>query len=94
MDVGYAGSPFPSRRPPRVYLMTTFMHAGCERLLPSLILVVDIEQGLQRISGAVSPSDLCPAILGMTGSFEPPSISVLLARRLCLCPLAFGIRRG
>ena len=35
--------------------MTAFMHAGCERLLPSLILALIIELGLQRISGAVSP---------------------------------------
>ena len=46
--------------------MTTFMPAGCERLLPSLILALVIELGLQRILGAVSPLDMCPCILGMT----------------------------
>ena len=74
--------------------MTAFMHAGCERLLPSLLLVLVIELGLQWISGAVSPSDMFPIILGMPGSFEPPSISVLVAPRLWLCPLTFGLRRG
>ena len=74
--------------------MTTFMHAGCEGLLPSLILVLVIELGLQRISGAVSPSEMCPIILGMNRSFEPPSISVLLAPRLWLYPLTFGISSG
>ena len=74
--------------------MTAVMHVGCERLLPSLILALVIELGLQRISGAVSPSDMFPGILGMTGSFEPPSISVPLAPRLRLRPLMFGIRRG
>ena len=58
--------------------MTAFMHAGCERVLPLLILALVIELCLQRISGAVSPSDMFPIILGMTGSFEPPFISVLL----------------
>ena len=38
--------------------MTAFMPAGCERLLPSLILALVIELGLQRISGAVSPLDI------------------------------------
>ena len=46
--------------------MTAFMPAGCERLLPSLILALVIELGLQRISGVVSPSDMSPCILGMT----------------------------
>ena len=94
MDFGCGGSRVPSHRPSRVCLMTAFMHAGCERLLPSLILAHVIELGLQRISGAVSLSDMCPVILGMIGSFEPPSISVLLAPRLWLHPLTFGIRRG
>ena len=94
MDVGYAGSLLPSRRPPRICLITAFMHAGCERLLPSLILALVIELGQQWISGAVSTSDMCPVILGMTGSFEPLSISVLLAPRLWLRPLTLGIRRG
>ena len=74
--------------------MIAFMHAGCERLLPSLILALVIELGLQQISGAVSPLDMCPVILGMIGSFEPPSMSVLLAPRLWPRPLTFGIRRG
>ena len=74
--------------------MTAFMHAGCERLRPSLILALVIDLSLQRISGAVTPSDMFPVILGMIGSFEPPSISVLLAHRLWLRPLTFGIRRG
>ena len=94
MDVGYAGSLLPSRRPPRMCLITAFIHAGCARLLPSLILALVMELVLQRISGAVSPSDMFPVILGMTGSFEPPSISVLLAPRLWHRPLTFGIRRG
>ena len=46
--------------------MMAFMPAGCERLLPSLILALIIELGLQRISGAVSPSDVSPCIPGMT----------------------------
>ena len=46
--------------------MTAFMPAGCERLLTSLILTLVIELGLQRMSGAVSPSDISPYILGMT----------------------------
>ena len=46
--------------------MTSFMPAGCERLLPSLILALVIELGLQRISGAFSPSDMSPCIPGMT----------------------------
>ena len=46
--------------------MTAFMPAGCERLLPSLILALGIERGLQRISGAVSPLDMSPCIPGMT----------------------------
>ena len=74
--------------------MTTFMHAGYERILPSLILVCVIELGLQPISGAVSLSDMCPTIHGITGSFEPPSISLLLVPRLWLRTLTFGIRRG
>ena len=74
--------------------MTAFMHTGCERLLLSLILALVIELGLQQISGVVSLSDMCSVILGMTGSFEPPSISVLLAPRLWFRPLTFGIRRG
>ena len=74
--------------------MTAFIHAGYERLLPSLILALVIELGLQRISGVVSLSDMFPTILGMTGSFEPPSILVLLAPRLWLRPLTFGIRTG
>ena len=45
--------------------MTAFVPAGCERLLPSLILALVIEVGLQRISGAVSPSDMSSCILGM-----------------------------
>ena len=75
-------------------MITAFMHAGCERLLQSLILALVIELGLQRISGAVSPSDMFPIILHMIRSFEPPSISVLLAPILWLCPLTLGIRRG
>ena len=74
--------------------MTAFMPAGCERLLPSLILALVIELGLQWISGVVSLLDMCPVILGMTVSFEPPSISVLLAPGLWLRSLTFGIRRG
>ena len=74
--------------------MTAFMHAGCECLLPSLILALVIELGLQRISGAVSLSDMFPVILGMTESIEPPSITGLLAPRLWLRPLMFGIRSG
>ena len=74
--------------------MTAFMHAGCERLLPSLLLALVIELGLQRISGAVSLLDVFLVILGMIGSFQPPSISVLLPPRLWLRPLMFGIRRG
>ena len=46
--------------------MMAFMPAGCERLLPSLILALVIEVGLQRISGLVSPSDMSPCIPGMT----------------------------
>ena len=46
--------------------MTAFLPAGCERLLPSLILALVIELGLQRILGAVSLSDMCPCIPGMT----------------------------
>ena len=42
--------------------MTAFMPAECERLLPSLILALDIELGLQGISGAVSPIDMVPAM--------------------------------
>ena len=74
MDVGYAGSLLLSRRPPRMCLMTAFIYAGCEHLLPSLILALIIELGLQQISGVVFPLDMFPVILGMTGSFEPPSI--------------------
>ena len=40
--------------------MTAFMPAGCERLLPSRILALVIELGLQQFSGAVSPSDMSP----------------------------------
>ena len=46
--------------------MMAFMPAGCACLLPSLILALVIELGLQRISGAVSPSYMCPCIPGMT----------------------------
>ena len=74
--------------------MNAFMHAECEHLLPSLILALVIELALQRISGAVSLSDMSPIILGMTGFCEPPSITVLLPPRLWLRPLTFGIRRG
>ena len=42
--------------------MTAFMPAGCERLLPSLILALIIELGLQGISGMVSPTDMIPTI--------------------------------
>ena len=42
--------------------MTAFMPAGCEHLLPSLILALVIELGLQGISGAVSPIDMIPAM--------------------------------
>ena len=71
MDVEYAGFlVLPSRQPPRVCLMTAFMHTGCQRLLPSHILALVIERGLERISGAISQSDMCPIILGMTGCFE------------------------
>ena len=38
--------------------MTAFMPAGCEHLLPSIILALVIELGLQGISGAVSPIDM------------------------------------
>ena len=46
--------------------MMAFMPVGCERVLPSLILTLVIELGLQQISGAVPPSDVCPCIPGMT----------------------------
>ena len=62
--------------------------------MPSLILAPVIELGLKWISGAVSTSVMFLVIVGMTGSFEPPSISVLLAPRLWLRPVTFGIRRG
>ena len=68
MDVEYAGSLLLSRRPPRMCFMTAFRHAGCEHLLPSLILALVIELGLQRILGTVSTSDMFPVILSMTGS--------------------------
>ena len=42
--------------------MMSFMPVGCERLLPSLVLALVIELGLQRISGAFSPSDMSPLI--------------------------------
>ena len=42
--------------------MTAFMPAGCERLLPSLILALVIELGLQGMSGGVSPIDMFPAM--------------------------------
>ena len=38
--------------------MTALMPAGCERLLPSHILALVLELGLQGISGAVSPLDM------------------------------------
>ena len=42
--------------------MTPFMYAGCECSLPSVILARIIELGLQRITGAFSPSDMSPPI--------------------------------
>ena len=59
--------------------MTAFMPAGCERLLPSVILALVIELGLQGISGAVSPIDMIPAMhawLELSG--HPPSQCFLL----------------
>ena len=46
--------------------MTAFMPAGCKCLLPSLILARVIELHLLWNSGAVSLSDKCPCIPGMT----------------------------
>ena len=44
--------------------MTAFLPAGCERLLPSLILALVIELSLQGISGTFSASDINPHIPG------------------------------
>ena len=59
--------------------MTAFMPAGCESLLPLLILAVIIELGLQGIWGAVSPIDIIPAMhAGLDLSSHPPSQCFLL----------------
>ena len=59
--------------------MRVCMPAGCERLLPSLILALVMELGLKRISGAVSLSDMCPPIqVWVDPSRQPPPQCFLL----------------